>query len=105
MQLLPDELRRALPPLYSQEYVTNPIAPAKFFAPDSSWTWLVTEGSPEADEFLFFGYVIGQEEEWGYFALLEAVQGPLRLPIERDLYFRPGPFSQVLARLRGERSG
>jgi hypothetical protein len=107
MELLPDELRRALPPLYSQEKTKDPVVHAKFFTPDSSWTWFVTEGSPEDDDFLFFGYVIGFEEEWGYFAHSElaSVQGPLRLPIERDLYFRPGPFSEVLARFKGERGG
>ena len=51
---------------------------------------------------MFFGYVIGQEKEWGYFLLseLESARGPLRLPIERDLYFHPQPFSQVLASAR-----
>ena len=55
----------------------------KFFTPDSSWTWYATEGSAvdengvilqegkdklEAD-FLFFGLVIGFEEELGYLFL------------------------------------
>lgn len=107
MELLPDELRRSLPPLYSQEKTENPTVHAKFFTPDSSWTWFVTEGQPEDEDFLFFGYVVGLEEEWGYFVLSElaSARGPLGLPIERDLYFRPGPFSEVLARFRGERSG
>ena len=41
--------------------------------------------------------------EWGYFALseLESARGPWGLPIERDLYFRTGPFSEVLARFQG----
>ena len=107
MELLPEELRRALPPLYSQENTNDPVVHAKFFTPDSSWTWFVTEGSPEDGDYLFFGYVIGFEEEWGYFAHSElaSVRGPLGLAIERDLYFRPGPFSEVLARFKGERGG
>ena len=42
--------------------------------------------SKEEDDFIFFGYVVGQFEEWGYFALseLESARGPLKLPIERD---------------------
>ena len=42
------------------------------------------------------------EEEWGYFVLseLESVRGPLGLEIERDLYFEPGPFTQVMGRER-----
>jgi DUF2958 family protein len=105
MQLLTEELRASLPPLYSQDGNSNPTVHAKFFTPDSSWTWFITGGSPEEDDFIFFGYVIGLEEEWGYASLaeLESVRGPLKLPIERDLYFRPGPWSEVIARFRQER--
>ena len=104
MELLPAELRAQLPTRYSQEKVTDRIVYVKFFSPYSNWTWFATEGSPEEDDFLFFGYVIGFEEEWGYFSLNEmqsAMRGPLPL-IERDLHFEPGPFSQVLARYRRE---
>jgi len=34
---------------------------------------------------------------------LESVRGPLGLPIERDLYFEPGPFKEVTARYKQER--
>src|SRR2546425_7886121 len=100
MELLPNELRLRLPPLYSQAGVADQTIHCGFFTPDSSWTWYVTEGSPEDDDFIFFGYVIGLEKEWGYFALSElvAARGPLGLPIERDLYFEPAPFSQVMAK-------
>ena len=105
MQLLTEELRASLPPLYAQAGNKNPIVHAKFFTPDSSWTWFITEGSPEEDDFIFFGYVIGLEEEWGYVSLaeLESVRGPLNLPIERDLYFEAGPWDEVIARYRNER--
>ena len=60
----------------------------EFFCPWSDWTWFVTEGGPRDDDFIFFGYVIGFEEEWGYFSLseLESIRGPGGLTIERDLY-------------------
>ena len=64
---------------------------------------MVTEGSEEEDgDWLLFGYVIGLEEEWGYFSLSEiaAIRGPLRLPVERDLWFQPGPIDEVLRRER-----
>jgi hypothetical protein len=101
MELLPEELRRGLPPLYAQEHNKDPTI-VKFFTPDSSWTWYATEGSPEGEDFIFFGYVIGLEKEWGYFALseLQSARGPLNLPIERDLYFEPTPFRQVMDRER-----
>lgn len=58
----------------------------------------MTEGSPEGDDFRLFGFVQGLEEEWGYFLLseLEAAKGPLGLSIERDLYFTPGSFQDVV---------
>ncbi len=98
MRLLTDELRKTLPPLYTQEADPDPTVFAKFFTPDSNWTWYVTEGSPEGDDFRFFGYVQGHEDEWGYFVLseLQSAKGPLGLGIERDLHFRPGRFNEVV---------
>ena len=105
MKLLTEELRRRLTPLYSQEKSTDPTVHCKFFTADSNWTWFATEGSEEDGDFRFFGYVIGFEEEWGYFVLseLESARGPLGLAIERDLYFESGPFSAVIKRYRAER--
>src|ERR1700680_3580021 len=97
MQLLTAELRHKLPRLYAQEGVEDPMVYIKFFTPDSNWTWFVTEGEPDDEDFRFFGYVIGHEREWGYFVLSEreGVRGPLDLPIERDLHFTPKPFSEI----------
>ena len=103
MDLLPEELKRILPPLYSQKSSSAPIVHGKLFTPDAGWTWFITEGSEEEDgDWLLFGYVIGLEEEWGYFLLSEiaSVQGPLGLPVERDLWFQPGPIDEVLRRER-----
>ena len=109
MKLLTKALRQQLPPLYAQESAPDPIAYAKFFTPSSSWTWYATEGSAQFDpdkhdqgevDFIFFGFVIGFEKEWGYFSLkeMESVRGPFGPSIERDLYFTPGPLSEVLKR-------
>jgi len=97
MQLLTPELRAQLPRLYTQETEKDPIVHLKFFTPDSKWTWYVTEAEEEDGDVRFFGFVIGFENEWGYFMLseLEAARGPLGLPIERDLHFAPKPFSEV----------
>jgi hypothetical protein len=110
------KLRAKLPPLYSQEQVEDPMVYVKFFTPDSSWTWYATEGSPvdendimiregestPAVDFLFFGYVIGQDAELGYFSLseLEQIRGRFGLPVERNLYFEPCKLSEVT---KGER--
>ena len=109
MELLTAELRQQLPPLYAQEHASDPIVHAKFFTPSSNWTWYVTEGSAQYDpdnpeqgegDFLFFGFVIGFEKEWGYFSLneMESARGPFGLSIEQDLYFTPKPLSEVLKR-------
>ncbi|SRR6266699_4714961 len=96
-QLLTQELRQQLPPLYAQEHENDPLVYIKFFTPDSSWTWYATEGSQEDDDFIFFGLVIGFEQELGYFSLNEMSQarGRLGLPIERDIHFQPTRLSEV----------
>ena len=106
MKLLNAKLRSQLPPLYSQENNKDPTVHAKFFCPWSNWTWLATEGAEQGDDFLFFGYVLGLETEWGYFVLseLESVRGPGGLNIERDLHFDPRPFSEVIKKF-GRESG
>ncbi len=45
----------------------------------------------------FFGAVAGHEFELGYISLseLEQTTGPLGLHIERDLYFKPTPLSEI----------
>jgi hypothetical protein len=98
MKLLPDELRQRLPPLYSQEAEPEPTIYAKFFMPGTGWTWYVTEGSEQDDDFLFFGFVVGFESEFGYFLLseLESVTTPLGLHVERDLSFREGKLTDVV---------
>ena len=103
MQLLPVELRKTLPPLYSQESCPTPIVHVKLFTPDSSFTWFVTEGTEQEDgDWLLFGFVIGLEEEWGYSLLSElaSARGPFGLGVERDLWFQPGPIDEVLRRER-----
>jgi hypothetical protein len=96
MELLP----ASLPKLYAQEGNRDPIVHVKYFTPDSGWTWYATEGQAEENDFVFFGYVIGHEREWGYFVLseFESARSLLGLPIERDLHFAPGPLSEVLKR-------
>ena len=98
MKLLTDELRARLPALYSQEAEADPMVHAKFFMPGAGWTWYVTEGSPQEEDFLFFGFVVGLESEFGYFLLseLEGVRTPLGLKVERDLYFREGKLTEVV---------
>ena len=95
--LFPDDVKATLPKLYSQEGVKDPTVYVKFFTPDSGWTWYATEGEQQGEDFIFFGYVIGHEREWGYFSLneLSSAKGPLGLPIERDIHFSPKKKSEI----------
>jgi hypothetical protein len=98
MHLLDDELRARLPPLYSQEYEMDPVVHAHFYLPGTRLHWWVTEGEPRGDDFLFFGFVNGIEDEFGYFVLseLESVRKYLVIHVERDLAFTPGRLTDVV---------
>ena len=98
MKLLTQEIKKKLPKLYEQEDKGgDAIVYLKMFTPDSSFTFFATEGSPEGDDFIFFGLVDGHEKELGYFSLkeLESVRGPMGLPIERDLYWQPKALREI----------
>ena len=96
MQLMTQELRKTLPPLYSQEKLgASAIAQVKYFTPDSQWTWFATEFDGEDS---MFGLVEGFEKELGYFSLseLQSARGPLGLAIERDLHWTPKPLRECV---------
>jgi hypothetical protein len=75
---------------------------AKFFTPDSNWTWYLMNQDPEDPDYLW-GIVKGFETEIGSFSLsdLQSYRGRFGLGIERDLYFKPMNakklYEQVLA--------
>jgi Protein of unknown function (DUF2958) len=96
-EFFPDDLKAQLPKLYAQEGSKDPTVWVKWFTPWTSWTWFATEGEQQGDQFICFGYVIGQDKEWGYFSLteLESITGPFGLKIERDIHFSPKLKSQV----------
>ena len=101
MKLLTAELRAQIPAVYSQEHLKleERIIHAKFFFPAGNWTWFVTEGEEDEGDYRMFGYVIGLENEWGYFSLNELESIEIKgLTVERDLYFQPGPFKEVMNR-------
>lgn len=106
MELLPDDLKNKLPKLYAQEGSDDKFVHIKYFFPAGNWTWFVIEGEAEGDDFLFYGYVIGMEREWGYFTLNQLREINIHgLQVERDLDFKPDKFSRILARWKAERGG
>ena len=95
MKLLTKALEARFKKIGRQENEKDPLVIAKFFDPQSGWTWFATEYIPE--EQLFFGMVHGLEKELGYFSLteLESIKGRFGLGIERDLYFSEKPLSKI----------
>jgi len=102
MMLLTQEIRKRLPPLRAQDSLGGKaVAHVKFFTPDSNWTWFATEGQAEGDDFTFFGLVEGFEKELGYFSLaeLQSARGPMGLPVERDLHWKPKTLKEIAPEL------
>jgi len=100
MSKLPtDDLKNSLPGFRMQEFAEDPLVHAVFFFPGSGWTWFVTEGQPSEGDFIFFGYVIGLESEWGYFALSELEEIDIHgIRVERIRDFKPTPISELKKR-------
>ena len=100
-------LKKRFPKLYENEKKDpkDIKVVAKYFTPDSSWTWYATEFDGND---LFFGLVDGFEPELGYFSLmeLESTVGPFGLKIERDMWFKEGTtLADVMEKARKERHG
>ena len=99
MKLLTKEIANKLPALYSQDGKGGEaIAYVKYFTPDSSWTWY---GCEYDGKDTFFGLVDGHEKELGYFSLseLQSLRGPLGLPVERDLWWKPKTLGEIAPEL------
>lgn len=100
MKLLTKALAKILPAYGAQEKVPleDHIFYACYFSIISNWHWYACEYDPESRT--FFGYVMGQENEWGDFSLDEMmacrVGGTLPV-IERDLYWTPITFRELEA--------
>ena len=90
MMMLTKEIKKRIPKLYANEKKPQKeqVVHVKYFTPWGNWTWYATEFDGEDR---FYGYVVGDYPEWGYFSLseLESVKGPFGLKIERDRYFGP----------------
>ena len=96
MKLITEELRKQLPPLYSQENELDPMVICKFFTPGSSFTWFIIEFDGEDLLFCKVYSHLCPDGELGYSSLseIESVRGALGLGIERDLYFKTKRLSE-----------
>lgn len=69
----------------------DPHPVVKLFTPDAGATWLLCGVDPDDDDRLHGLCDLGlgfPELGWVSLAELEALRGPLRLVVERDLYFK-----------------
>ena len=92
MQLLTDEIKKALPELYTTEEIPceDKAIVVKFFNPMGSQTWEIVEGTedPVSSDWLLFGKCdLGYGAEWGYVSLseLQNLKVGLGMGIERDI--------------------
>jgi hypothetical protein len=98
-ELLPKELLEDFVAQGDTDDQKDPAVLAKYFYPDFSWTWYAIEYEPS--DRTFFGFVVGNENEMGYFSLDELLgnRGKLGCSVERDLYFKPCQLSVIKGRL------
>ena len=96
-QLMPNNIARKIPKLYSQEDVEDPTVWVKFFSPYGRGVWYVTEFDGRDR---MFGWADVGHGELGYMSLKE-LQSANRngLPlVERDLSWKPLPLSKAKGR-------
>lgn len=94
MMLMPKYLEKDMPSLYSAEQEKDPVVKCKFFMPMTKWYWYGIEFDGKDT---FFGYVVGEFPELGYFSLssLQELEGPYGVGVERDLFFESAPLSEI----------
>ncbi|MCP4543132.1 MAG: DUF2958 domain-containing protein, partial [Chloroflexi bacterium] len=105
---MPKWLSDAIPPLYSQEDVRDPVVWLKVFLTGSRWTFYATEYSevaPDGMPDLFFGYLaspLGSDcDELCYMTLgqIQELQSRLGSRVEVDLWWKPKLLSEVKSEL------
>lgn len=93
-QLITDEQREQLLANGRQSIENpdfDPYPVVKLFTPDAGATWLLTEADPEEGTRCFGLCDLGlglPELGWVDLTEIQALRGPLGLPVERDLYFK-----------------
>ena len=97
MKLLTEQIKKALPELYTTEEIPceDKTIVVRFFNPLGNQTWDIVEGTedPVSSDWLFFGLCdLGMgTPEWGYVSLseLESLDVGLGMGIERDICVGP----------------
>ena len=100
MKLLTKEIADKLQKQFPKGADFDQMIIAKLFDPAGSWSWYLMNQDPEDHDYLW-GIVDGFAVEMGSISLseLESSKGALGIGIERDIYFKPIPASEVWEKL------
>ena len=82
----------SVPPLYAQENEKDATVFLRLLLLNSDWQWFVTELEQKDGDILFFGYVAGFDNEWGYFRLSDLRETGMLI---YDCEFQPMRFSEL----------
>jgi hypothetical protein len=92
---------RHIPTLYAQEHTAeaDKMLYLRLTLPAFSWQWFVAEQQLDGTrDYLFFGFVAGFENEWGYFTTRE-LRSTSR-PLIIDSGFKPMPFAEAKSKYK-----
>lgn len=99
IDILKEILKHNLPKLHATDNEENPLVRAKLFLANFSWVWYAIEFDSKNT---CYGYVVGNDDELGYFTLSElyTVQDKVGTPIEIDIFFDPIRLHELQRRLK-----
>ena len=95
------EVLAQMPALYSteKEEEEEHLFRMRFYHPLAQWSWYAVEYDPE--DKVFFGWMDGEFQEWGYFHLLEMAFLDVRgVRMMWDVDFMPVRFGELKASLK-----
>jgi len=95
------EALSTMPALYAteRENEENHVFRMRFYHPLAQWSWYAVEYDPE--DRVFFGWLDGDFQEWGYFSLLEMAFLEVRgVRIMWDVDFKAIGFEELKASLK-----
>lgn len=101
MIILTEEIKKKILPLgyHGEIYEEEVNITLRFFCPQNSWEWFVTEGKEDdAGEWVFWGYVKKDFNEWELFTLKELndFESKTGYQVIRDPYFLNKKIKDIL---------
>jgi len=101
---IPEELRATIPQLGEASGGTDPMVWVKLSSEALGTTWYIIEVQWLAIDAIFYGYIVGWDDELTYFnrSDLELLAAQENTAIEYDPVFTPCRLSEVMRRERGE---